>query len=180
MLNNQKSSSQDKKIRINNQIISKTILLLDEAGEKLGSFCIADAMRMALERGVDLIEINSNPKASESVCRLGDFGKYLFEKKKRDKAQEKQQRENIIDLKEVYIKSATTIHDIEIKARKTLEFLEEGDRVKVVLKLYGREIGKKAVLKKTLEDFLSFIDVAFIEKPMYNEGNNLAVTLYKK
>ena len=179
--NNQKSQdNREKKIRFNNQITSSNILLIDENGEKLGAYSIVDALRTAFERGVDLIEINSNPSANESVCRLGDFSKFLFEKKKKDKFQNKQQRESAIDLKEIYIKCNTNSHDLEIKAKKTLEFIENGDRVRVCLKLYGREISKKDVARKTFEDFMTFIDVAFIEKPMYNEGNNLAVTLYKK
>jgi translation initiation factor IF-3 len=170
----------DNKVKVNSQINAKSILLIEEDGTKLGAISHYDALKLAQEKGLDLIEMSHNKNTGESVCRLADFGKYLYEKKKKEKEQDKQQRQSAIDVKEIQLRPTTDTHDIEIKAKKTLKFLENGDRVKVILQLSGRQITHKDVGKKKIEEFLTFVNPEDVEKPLYFEGNNMVIILFKK
>ena len=169
----------DNKVKVNSQINAKSILLIEENGDKT-AISHYDALKLAQEKGLDLIEVSHNKATGESVCRLADFGKFLYEKKKKEKEQDKHQRQSAIDVKEIQLRPTTDTHDIEIKAKKTLKFLEDGDRVKVILQLSGRQITHKDVGKKKIEEFLTFVNSEDIEKPLYFEGNNMVVILFKK
>lgn len=166
-------------VRSNNQITAASILLIDENGEKLGVFNRFDAMKTAESKSLDLIEITFDSRNNQSVCKLGDYNKFVYEKKKREKEQSKIQRENAIDIKEVYLRPNTSSHDVEIKAKKTLTFLENGDRVKIMMKFRNREVTHKDVGQQTFKQFLSFFEPSMIEKPMQHEGNNILAVLFK-
>jgi translation initiation factor IF-3 len=170
----------DSKVKVNSQINAKSILLIEEDGTKLGSFAHYDALKLAQEKGLDLIEMSHNKVTGESICKLADFGKFLYNKKKKEKEQGKQQRLSVIDLKEIQLRPATDSHDLEIKAKKSLNFLDNGDRVKIILQLFNREVTHKDVGKKKMDEFLSFINPEDIEKPLYFEGNNMVVVLFRK
>lgn len=170
----------DNKVKVNSQINAKTILLIEEDGTKLGSFSHYDALKMAQEKSLDLIEMSHNKTTCESICKIADYGKFLYEKKKKEKEQDRHQRQSAIDLKEVQLRPTTNTHDLEIKAKKSLNFLDSGDRVKVILQISGRQVTRKDVGKKKMEEFLTFINQEDIEKPLYFEGNNMVVILFKK
>ena len=165
--------------RSNNQIRSNKILLIDETGDSLGEFSRQQAMQTASDRFLDLIELTYKQTEDTSICKLGDVNKFIYEKKKKEKEQEKKQRENSIDLKEIYLRASTDKHDIEIKAKKATEFIENGDRVRVVLKMKNRELSHKDVGVTTFNQFISLIDQSCVEKPMKFEGNNLVAQLFK-
>jgi translation initiation factor IF-3 len=170
----------DSKVKVNSQINAKSILLIEEDGTKLGSFAHYDALKLAQEKGLDLIEMSHNKATGESICKIADYGKFLYSKKKKEKEQDKHQRQSAIDLKEIQLRPTTDSHDLEIKAKKSLNFLDDGDRVKVILKLSGRQVTHKDVGKKKIDEFLSFVNAEDIEKSLYFEGNDMVVILFRK
>ncbi|MBF0316556.1 MAG: translation initiation factor IF-3 [Nitrospirae bacterium] len=122
----------NKKIRINDQIKVPQIRLIDVEGEQLGIVNIRDAIRSAVEKGLDLVEVA--PAASPPVCRIMDFGKYKYQLSK------KHTHRKTIDVKEVKIRPRISEHDLERKINQLITFLTEGDKAKVSMFFRGREI----------------------------------------
>jgi translation initiation factor IF-3 len=122
--------------RVNYQIREKRVKLIDEKGQMLGEFDIGDARRMAREQRLDLVEVA--PNARPPVCKLMDFGRYLYEKKRQERASRKKQHRT--EVREMRISLKISEHDYQVKLSKIKEFLEDGDRVKVRLRLRGREM----------------------------------------
>lgn len=121
--------------------------LISGTGEQLGIVGIREAMIMAEEQDVDLVEIS--PTAKPPVCKLMDFGKYKYEQaKKRDEAKKKQKQ---VQIKEIKFRPGTDEGDYNIKMRKIKEFLEEGDKVKVTLRFRGREMAHQELGMQLLE-----------------------------
>ena len=121
--------------RINEDIHARRVMVVDETGEKLGEFQPADAIVIAQERGLDLVEVA--PDASPPVCRFADYGKLKYERKKQ-KAKAKATAHSR-QLKELKVRPKTDEHDLDVKIRKAREFLSRGDLVKVVVFFRGRE-----------------------------------------
>jgi len=162
----------EKELRINDQIKVPRVRVIDENGRQLGIMNTRDALRLAEERGYDLVEIA--PHANPPVCRLMDYGKYKYEKQKEEKLHKKQQSSTV--LKELRFHPNTGEHDFQFKARHAREFILEGHKVKAQVIFKGREIlhtefGEK-ILKKLI-DFLS--DVARVEQDIRLEGNTMSV-----
>lgn len=114
----------------------REVRLVDENGEQLGVLPTFEAMRLAQERSLDLVEVA--PNAVPPVCRLLDFGKFQYERQKKEREARKAQK--IIEIKELRLKPRTGEHDIDTKVRQALSFLEEGSKVKVSVRFRGREI----------------------------------------
>lgn len=122
-------------IRVNEFIRAPRIMLIDEEGNKLGEFQPQDALKLAEERGLDLVEVS--PNARPPVCKIADYGRMKYLKKKRDsEARKKQHRAT---MKELKVRPKTDDHDMSVKIKKALEFLEDGSKVKVVVFFRGRE-----------------------------------------
>lgn len=160
--------------RINEDIRVKEVRLVSEDGEQLGIVPIRDAMAIAIEKGLDLVEVA--PSAKPPVCRLMDFGKFKFEQSKREKEARKKQK--IISVKEVKLRPNIEEHDFEVKAKNARRFLSAGDKVKVTIMFRGREIthpdlGEKLSVK--LAEQLS--DISAVEKTPKVEGKNMVMIL---
>jgi translation initiation factor IF-3 len=110
--------------------------VLGVEGEQLGILATPDAMRLAEEAGMDLVEIQ--PNGDPPVCRIMDFGKFKFEAQKKAQAAKKKQKQ--VEIKEVKFRPVTDVGDYQIKMRNMLRFLEEGDKVKVTIRFRGREM----------------------------------------
>ncbi len=110
--------------------------MLGVEGEQLGILATPDAMRLAEEAGMDLVEIQ--PNGDPPVCRIMDFGKFKFEAQKKAQAAKKKQKQ--VEIKEVKFRPVTDVGDYQIKMRNMLRFLEEGDKVKVTIRFRGREM----------------------------------------
>ena len=121
---------------MNQQIHSPQVRLIDEEGKQIGVVNIREALIAAERAGLDLVEIS--PNTDPPVCRVMDYGKYRFEKGKKQAAQKKKQRR--IQIKEVKFRPVTDIGDYQVKVRKIIEFLERGDKVKISLRFRGREM----------------------------------------
>ena len=112
--------------------------LIDADGARLGIVPIEEALQMAQEQGLDLVEVA--PDAKPPVCRIMDFGKFLYQQKK--KAQESKKKQKIFQVKEVKFRPNIDDHDYDFKLRNALRFLGEGDKVKATVQFRGREMAR--------------------------------------
>ncbi|MEK7646115.1 MAG: translation initiation factor IF-3 [Patescibacteria group bacterium] len=146
------------KVRINHHIKAPELRVITESGENLGVLALDKALLAAQERGFDLIEIS--PSAVPPVAKIMDYGKYLYDEKKKVKTAKT--RTQITELKTVQVKIGTGEHDLELKAKKVSEWLEGGDRVKIDLFLVGRsKYMEFNFLKERLERILKLITVEY-------------------
>ena len=122
--------------RVNDQIESAKIRLVDGRGEMVGVVTLHDGLQRAYEAGLDLVEVS--PNADPPVCKLLDLGKYKYELQK--KANEARKKQKVIEIKEIKLRPGIDDHDYEVKRKAMLRFLEEGDKVKVTLRFRGREM----------------------------------------
>lgn len=128
-------------LRVNNKIRSSRVLVIDEAGNKLGEFLTEDAISLARERSLDLIEVS--PNSRPPVCKVGDFGKMKYEKKKKEAAARKTQ--TTINVKEIKLRPKTDQHDFDVKLKHARRFLDGGDKVKVTVRFRGREMAHREI-----------------------------------
>lgn len=146
-------------------------------GEALGLSSVDAALKLAMEAGVDLVEIS--PNAEPPVCRIMDYGKFLYEKSKSQKEQKKKQKQ--VQVKEIKLRPATDEGDYQVKLRNLKRFLEDGDKAKVTLKFKGREMAHQElgleVLKRIEEDLA---DVAVVESQSKVEGKQAIMVLAPK
>jgi translation initiation factor IF-3 len=148
--------------------------VVDEDGSQLGVMRTADALRLAQERGLDLVEVA--PLASPPVARLLDFGQYKYELTKREKEAKRRQRS--VTFKEVRLKPKIGIGDFDTKVRRAIEFLEEGDRVKVSVQFRGRELTHPQIGRDLLDKFSEQIkEHGVVERPPLLEGKSMHISV---
>lgn len=170
----EQSSSSGIKQKINEQISAKELRIIDEDGKMLGVMTKQQALRMAEERELDLVEIA--PQANPPVAKIIDFGKFLYEQQKREKQQRKQQAQQ--QLKEIRFKWRTDTHDFNFKTRHAREFILEGNKVKASVMFRGREITHQEVGEELLNRFVAALeDIAKVDQQVRSEGKNLSVVL---
>lgn len=146
------------KVRINHQIRAPELRVITESGDNLGVLTIEKALSAAQEQDLDLIEIS--PSAVPPVAKIMDYGKYLYDEKKKVKTAKT--RTQTTEIKTVQIKIGTGEHDLELKAKRVSEWLSEGDRVKIDLFLVGRsKYMEFNFLKERLERILKLITVEY-------------------
>jgi translation initiation factor IF-3 len=126
-------------IRINERIRAREIRVIDENGVQLGILQPFEALRVARERGLDLVEVS--PNAVPPVCRIQDYGRYLYEKEKSERAARKRQK--VITIKEVKFSVTVDEHDYQTKKNQVNRFLSEGDKVKASLRFRGRQMAHR-------------------------------------
>ncbi|MBQ9779165.1 MAG: translation initiation factor IF-3 [Clostridia bacterium] len=135
---------------INEDIREKEVRLIGENGESLGEKVpVAQALKMAYDRGLDLVLIA--PQATPPVCRIMDYGKYRFDREKKEKEARKKQQ--TIELKEVQLSCRIDVHDFETKARNAQKFLAAGNKVRVVVRFKGREMAHQELGRDVLTRF---------------------------
>lgn len=162
---------------INEQIREKEVRLISDTGEQLGVLNTREALKMAEEKELDLVMIAAN--STPPVCKIMDYGKYLYEQTKKVKEAKKKQK--VINVKEIRLSPTIEKHDIEIKANRTRKFLQAENKVKVTVRFRGREADYSYKGKKILDQFVSEIeDVCVIEKPAKLEGRNMILILAPK
>ena len=165
-------------MRINEEIRAAEVRLVsDDNDEQLGIMATREAMRIAHERELDLVEIAPNGKPP--VCKLMDYGKYRFDQLKREKEAKKNQR--TVSLKEVKLRINIEAHDFEVKAKNAEKFLSAKDKVKVTIMFRGREITHPELgveICQRMADRLA--DIASVEKPAKVEGRNMTMILVPK
>ena len=155
----------------------REVRVVDDEGQQLGILPIQEALRLAYERNLDLVEVA--PNAVPPVCRLLDFGKFQYERQKKEREARKAQK--VIEIKEIRLRPRTGDHDIAVKVRQTLSFLEEGSKVKVAVRFRGREITHPEIARDQLDTFAERVgDAAVIEIQPSMEGRNLFMLLSPK
>lgn len=151
--------------------------MIDANGEQLGIMLTQDAMARAEEANLQLVEVN--PKASPPVCKIMDYGKFKYETAKRDREAKKNQKTT--ELKEVKFRPKTHDHDFDFKTRHIRRFLDEGDKVKLVVQFRGREITHpetgRAILERVIREL---VDVATVLQLAQMEGNRMNMVLAPK
>jgi translation initiation factor IF-3 len=167
-----------KKIRINRDIRYPQVRVIDESGGQYGVISSSEALRIAEERGFDLVEVS--PTANPPVVKFLDWDKYRYELKKLEEVQKKKQK--IIELKTIRLKFKIGEHDLDTKARHAHKFLEKGNKVKVVLMFRGREIIHKELAKDLFVKFFDKVkDVGEIEsQPTFNNRELSMILTAKK
>ena len=152
----------------------REVRVIDEEGNQLGILPIQEAMRLAYERNLDLVEVA--PNAVPPVCRLLDYGKYQYEKQKKER--EARRAQKVIEIKEIRLRPRTGEHDLDTKVRQALSFLDEGSKVKVAVRFRGREITHPEIAREQLEEFATKVGAAaVIEAQPSMEGRNLFMLL---
>ena len=150
------------------------VRLIDADGNMIGVVPIEKAREMADEADLDLVCISTNP--DNPVCRIMDYGKFLFEKGKREKEAKKKQKET--ELKEVGLKLTTDVHDVEVKRKMVVRFLTAGDRVKVNIRFRGREMAFQNKGFEVLDTFAqSVTEYGSVDRPPKLEGRNMVMYL---
>lgn len=142
-----------KKPLVNNQIKSSQVRVIDEVGKQLGVFSLQEALNLAKERNLDLIQVTE--KVEPPVCKIIDYGKYLYQLQKKEKKSKVKQSG---ELKEIRLGFAISLHDLETKATLAKKFLEKGERVKIEMILRGREKGFSEMGKEKVQQFLEILE----------------------
>lgn len=166
-----------KKQRINNQIRIPEVRLIDENGEQRGVVTTQEAMQIAADAGLDLVEVA--PNANPPVCKILDYGKFKYEQEK--KLREARKNQTQIKLKEIRMQPKIEKHDLAFKTKHVTEFLGEGNKVKVTIRFRGRELAHtelgRAVLERVL-DLLEQNDVGYsLDRPPVMEGRFMSMIL---
>ena len=166
-----------KELCINEEIRAKEVRLIDDAGEQLGVLATSKALALAYEKGLDLVEIS--PNSEPPVCRVMDYGKYKFEREKKEKEQRKKQ--TTIDIKEIQLSCRIDTHDFETKLKHARKFLEGGAKVKVCIKFKGREMSHTAIGLEVITKFgEACTDLGVIEKNPVLDGRQMIMFVNSK
>ena len=161
-------------VQINSAIRDKEVRLIDSDGTMMGIFSAKEAQLKANERDLDLVKIA--PNANPPVCKIMDYGKYLYEQSKREK--EARKKQTIIEVKEIRLSAKIEEHDFSFKAKNAIKFLEDGDKVKVSIRFRGREIAYAALGRDVMNRFAEAVkEYGKVDKPPTIEGRSMSMIL---
>ena len=162
--------------RSNYQIRTPQVLVIDESGLKLGILNTQEAIKLALEKGLALVEIA--PQQNPPIARIMDFGKWLYEKEKSEKKKTKGAK---TEVKIMRIGLTTDDHDLGVKAKKIDEFIKENHKVQIELRLKGRQMAMSGLGREKIKKFCEFIREPFEpESQIKSQGRNLSIIIKKK
>ncbi len=160
--------------RTNDEIRNAQIQLIDQHGTNIGTVETVVAVKMAMEAGMDLVEIS--PNTSPPVCKIMDYGKYKFQAQK--KAAEARKKQKTVEIKEIKLRPMIDDHDYDVKMRAMLRFFEEGDKVKITLRYRGREMAHQEIGTKLLDKVKAAVaEVAKVEQDAKFEGRQVVMVL---
>ena len=152
----------------------REVRIIDDEGQQLGVMPTSEALALAQEKGLDLVEVA--PTAVPPVCRILDYGQYKYELQKREREQKKKQKSQ--SFKEVRLAVKIDVHDLRTKARRAAEFLDKGDRVKVTVRFRGREISHSNLGRDLLERVsLELAEHGVVERPPLLEGRSMYIVM---
>jgi translation initiation factor IF-3 len=164
-------------IRINERIRAREIRVIDDEGKQIGVLPPYEALKMARERNLDLVEIS--PTANPPVCRIMDYGKFLYQQEKKEREAKKHQKTIVV--KEVKFRINVDDHDYETKKNHVLRFLDEGDKVKATIFFRGREMTRTGLGRQILERLIKDVEPnGIVEFRPRQEGNTLHLILAPK
>jgi translation initiation factor IF-3 len=163
--------------RVNGDIVVLRVRLVDERGNMVGVVDRNEALAMASDVGLDLVEIA--PNADPPVCKILDFGKYKYEEQK--KKNEARKKQKIIEVKEIKLRPSIDDHDYDVKMRSMVKFIEEGDKVKVTMRFRGRELAHQELGMDVLVRVKDDLDeIAKVEQMPRMEGRQMTMVVSPK
>ena len=166
-----------KRVRRNEEIDAAEVRVIDSNGEQRGVLPIREAIEVAVDEGLDLVEVS--PNTDPPVCRIMDFGKYLFEQNK--KAQSARRKQKQVHVKEIKFRPGTDEGDYQIKLRKLIQFLEVGDKTKITLRFRGREMAHKELGAQLLARVRKDLDeYGTVEQMPQLEGRQMVMVMAPK
>lgn len=162
---------------MNEEIRAREVRVVSSTNEQLGVMALRDALRLAGEQQLDLVEVA--PTAKPPVCRIMDYGKFRFEQQKREKEAKKKQK--VVSVKEVKLRPNIEDHDFEVKLKNAQRFIADGDKVKVTIMFRGRELthpelGREILLRMAAE----LKDMVTVEREPKLEGKNMIMIVAPK
>ena len=165
----------DKTTQINEQIRDPEIRVIGPNGDMLGIMPSRKALEIAADQGLDLVKIS--PTAVPPVCKIIDYGKYLFDQKKREKEDSKKQ--SVVELKEVQLSATIDVGDMKTKANQSAKFLSKGNKIKIALRLKGRQMQHADLAFAVVNDFLAMRPEGSykVDKPAKLEGRIISTTI---
>lgn len=146
--------------RVNEQIRAPQVRVIDETGKNLGILDTSKSLELAREKGLDLVEISAN--TNPPVCKIINYGKYQYLQEKKERKQKTKQKKS--ELKGVRIGFTTSPHDLEIKARQIEKFLKDGHKVRIDMRLKGREKAHRDLAEEKVKKFLEMISIGFVKE----------------
>lgn len=171
------SSISKNNFSINEEVKDKEVRLIDADGNMIGVVATKEALNMAVAKNLDLVQIA--PQATPPVCKIMDFGKFLFEQAKKEKEARKKQK--IVSIKEIRLSASIEDHDFGFKVKNALKFLKDGDKVKVSVKFRGREMNYTSLGEEVLSRFAEAIDeLGTVEKKPKLEGRSMIMIVNPK
>ncbi|MEE0887516.1 MAG: translation initiation factor IF-3 [Treponema sp.] len=173
----QDNRNNNKGQRINEMIRVREVRLIDEEGNQKGIVPTLEALKLAKEKDLDLVEVS--PNANPPVCKILDFGKYRFEQEK--KLRESKKNQKVLKLKEIRMQPKIGPGDLDTKAKHVQEFLDEGDKVKVTIRFRGRELAHTELGYDVLNEVLKRLTSAYVmEKQPAMDGKTMSMTISAK
>ena len=171
------TNSNNKGQRINEMIRVREVRLIDDEGNQLGIVSTPEALKMAKDKDLDLVEVS--PNANPPVCKILDYGKYRFEQEKKLRDAKKNQK--VLKLKEIRMQPKIGSGDLDTKAKQVQEFLDEGDKVKVTIRFRGRELAHTELGYDVLKEVLKRLTSAYVvEKQPAMDGKTMSMTISAK
>lgn len=171
------NNNNNKGQRVNEMIRVREVRLIDDEGTQLGIVPTPEALRMAKDKGLDLVEVS--PNANPPVCKILDYGKYRFEQEKKLRDSKKNQK--VLKLKEIRMQPKIGSGDLDTKAKHIQEFLNEGDKVKVTIRFRGRELAHTDLGFDVLNEVLKRLTSAYnVDKAAAMDGRNMSMTISPK
>jgi len=167
-----------KKPFINNQIRALKVRVIDETGKQLGILDLRDAIEMVRQKNLDLIQVTE--KVDPPVCKIMDYGKYLYQEEKKEKEALKKQKGG--EMKGIRLSFGISAHDLETRAHQTEKFLKEGDKVRIEMILRGREKAHQDFAKDKISQFLDILEkqVHFkVERELKRESRGFTIIISK-
>ena len=166
-----------KELQINEEIREKEVRLVDDEGNQLGVVPKMQAIDLAISKKLDLV--NVAPNAKPPVCRIMDYGKYRYEQEKKEKEARKKQK--VINVKELRFSPNIEDHDLNTKANRAIDFLKNGDRIKVSVRFRGREMGHTDLGREVLDKFYDLVsEYGVVDKKPKMEGRSLVMFLSER
>lgn len=163
-----------KEHQINAEIRDKEVRLIGETGEQLGIVSSREALRIAEESGLDLVKIS--PSANPPVCKVMNYGKFLFEQNK--KAKEAKKNQKVVEIKEVWLSMTIDVGDLNVKAKQAQKFLSAGNKVKVSIRMRGRQMAHSELGLDVMTRFYEIVkEFGTMEKNPLTEGRNIWMML---
>jgi translation initiation factor IF-3 len=161
-----------KEPRVNEQIKAQKVRVVGAEGEMLGVLTVREALDLARDAELDLVEVS--PSAEPPVCKIIDYGKYKYAMQK--KANEARKKQKVIQVKEVKLRPATDTHDLEVKTKQIIKFIEEGDKVKITMRFRGREMAHPELGMKVYDNIkLKLGETVKIEAQPRLDGKQMAM-----